>query len=752
MTINTGIIKAFTSWSPDAVDVPLGNGQRIQMVHSMDYVAYCRKAQNAAFVKDQGLLVVWDDEALHLISRAVEIEKELMKLVWSAPDDAEAIAAKASRPGQKMITRAAPLGYDKEGQVLAKERPIKIMNSFLLALTLAIIMLSLGAALRQVSIEVLSDGFWPRLGILGLYPVQIFFSLFFAQVIFGSLAQIMGPIRQLEGNSKFFSAELPPRLRNVALPHVTIQCPVYKEGLHAVIAPTVRSLKAAMTTYELQGGSVNLFINDDGLQLLDAAERRARIDFYADNNIGWVARPPHGEKGFQRRGKFKKASNMNFALHISNTVEDLLARLWRGPDWTNAHESRAYSAALKTAIARTGGGVAWADGNIRIGDYILLVDSDTRVPVDCLLDAVSEMQLSPEVAILQFSSGVMQVVHNFFENGIKFFTDMIYSAIRYTVANGDASPFVGHNAILRWTALQAVSYQDADGYEKIWSEAHVSEDFDMSLRLQSAGYIIRLAAWAGEGFKEGVSLTVYDELARWEKYAYGCNELLFNPLRLWLTRGPLTRLFWQFLTSGIPLASKVTIVAYIGTYYAIAAAWILTTVNYFMVGWWQASLDRYYVDSWQVWFSIIIVFNGLGNLGLAVMRYRVNEKRLLYALYENFKWTVMMAIFLGGLSLHLSAAILAHMFEIDMVWGATAKEFAFSNFFIEVPKVLRKFKVSIVLSLSFVGVMVFLATSPVVPYGWEIRDFVAILPMATVATSHVLLPIALNPALMTFSW
>ena len=150
-----------------------------------------------------------------------------------------------------------------------------------------------------------------------------------------------------------------------------------------------------------------------------------------------------------------------------------------------------------------------------------LVDSDTRVPRDCLLDAVSEMEQSPEVGIMQFSSGVMQVVWTYFENGITFFTNLIYTAIRYTVSNGDVAPFVGHNAILRWSAIQQVSFFDEDGYEKFWSESHVSEDFDMSLRLQCAGYIIRLAAWAGEGFKEGVSLTVYDELARWEKYAYG---------------------------------------------------------------------------------------------------------------------------------------------------------------------------------------------------------------------------------------
>jgi len=70
-------------------------------------------------------------------------------------------------------------------------------------------------------------------------------------------------------------------------------------------------------------------------------------------------------------------------------------------------------------------------------------------------------------------------------------------AIRFCVSNGDSAPFVGHNAILRWSAIQQVSYEDEDGYEKFWSESHVSEDFDMSLRLQCDGYIIRLGAWPG---------------------------------------------------------------------------------------------------------------------------------------------------------------------------------------------------------------------------------------------------------------
>lgn len=253
----------------------------------------------------------------------------------------------------------------------------------------------------------------------------------------------------------------------------------------------------------------------------EATERR---EFYEENNIGWVARPQHnptlkhGPKRFHRRGKFKKASNMNYALRLSVRVEDLLAKEERHSTWSQTDENTAYSHALETAIAEREG-ETWAEGNIRIGDYILLVDSDTRVPSDCLLEAVSEMEADPQVAILQYSSGVMNVTDNFFEKGITFFTNMIYTMIRFAVAGGDVAPFVGHNAILRWSAVQEIAYDcKVDGYEKYWSEETVSEDFDMSLRLQAEGYIVRLGSYKKDGYKEGVSLTVYDELARWEKY------------------------------------------------------------------------------------------------------------------------------------------------------------------------------------------------------------------------------------------
>lgn len=71
--------------------------------------------------------------------------------------------------------------------------------------------------------------------------------------------------------------------------------------------------------------------------------------------------------------------------------------------------------------------------------------------------------------------------------------------------------------------------------------------------------------------------------------------------------------------------------SYIGTYYAIGAAWILTLFNYFLIGWFNGELDHYYLDSFRVYFSLILVFSGLGNVALAILRYRLSEKSLLGA-------------------------------------------------------------------------------------------------------------------------
>ena len=138
---------------------------------------------------------------------------------------------------------------------------------------------------------------------------------------------------------------------------------------------------------------------------------RARRAFYDVNEIGWCARPKDtsmiaveteergkwgffkrnkkikNPDGFVRKGQFKKASNMNYCLDFSIRVEDEFLRLMavraesKGCDveaLTLEDEKELNDEAMKTII-ESDEGRTLAAGNVRIGEVILLIDSDTRV-------------------------------------------------------------------------------------------------------------------------------------------------------------------------------------------------------------------------------------------------------------------------------------------------------------------------------------------------------------------------------------
>ncbi len=173
MTVNSRVIKTFLGWSPDAVDVPLMNGLRVQILPSVLDLPRARKHQFAAFLAEEQMLVVWDDDALHLIQRAKAIESELMELVWKTgePDEAEEAAPKK---GPKI----SEIEIDEEsGAIMPQHRPLHLLNTILVGLTLVLIVTVLGAGFRELAIEIDVDSQYTRLAFVALTPVQIFFTL-----------------------------------------------------------------------------------------------------------------------------------------------------------------------------------------------------------------------------------------------------------------------------------------------------------------------------------------------------------------------------------------------------------------------------------------------------------------------------------------------------------------------------------------------------------------------------------------------
>ncbi|KIK65212.1 hypothetical protein GYMLUDRAFT_386618 [Collybiopsis luxurians FD-317 M1] len=808
---SAAVHAALATVPEDSTAIYLDIGTRIQILETLSQLPSADKEQCGAFIRDERVLVVWSDDLDNILSLCSDFESKLVKLVWrsrssSRPNTSGGVSLISNgsasvlpsttasdvnlteKPTQvpslpsvsektpqakpkskwgwswKLSKKAPPASSDLEKGAMPQPRPSRLFAPFYGGLGAGLSVFFIGCGLSTLLQEYRLDNDWKRFFLLVTTPFLYCVSLFFALQAMSSLTFLFGPVAHYHENSRYYSAVVPEPNPDIdsRLPHVTIELPVYKESLEETIALSVHSLKKAMQTYARQGGTSSIFVHDDGMQLISPEEREKRIQFYANHNIGWVARPPHSNApdGFKRAGRFKKASNMNYGLALSLKMEAKLAELeasGAGADEDGiCIEDRALQMAIEEVYEANGKKwKPWACNgrSLRVGDVILIVDSDTIVPEDCFRDAARELAESPEVAIIQHESDVMQVAHHFFENGIAHFTRRINKCISMGCANGEVAPFVGHNAFLRWSAIQDAAFIDPDdGVKKIWSESNVSEDFDMALRLQLQGYIIRWATYSEGGFKEGVSLTVDDELNRWQKYAYGCNELIFNPLISWWKMGPITKQLRTFLWSGAPVHYKISMLSYMFSYYGLAASAMLSVINYFLLGW-AADVDGYYLKSFEIWLACTVVFPGAGNIGFTLLEYRLGRRNLFSALLENFMWVPFFFFFFGGLSIHLSAALLAHMFSYNIKWEATKKEVERSNFFIEVPRIWKRYRHIMVLGFIAIATMIVLSLD-FVPPSWRIpgTSWAIILPLSIVVSGHMLFPIVLNPWLMIFSY
>ncbi|CCG81822.1 Putative uncharacterized protein [Taphrina deformans PYCC 5710] len=725
--------------SPGIEVIPLDAMTNIQVLDSFADFVSLRRAQCAAFVREYNMLLIWSDRANSLLKFGQELEEKIVSLIWDEKYNRE-IGQVIEKSTECIIKEKQVLFNDDQGP----ERSVALITPIAAAVSILAISAFIGLDLHEIILQIKADSNYVACGIVLYFPLMIWLASFFAQTFSIVLLQLLGPVSHLVSNTRGYSGVAPVRRKDFELPHITIQCPVYKEDLDTVLAPALATVKEAIKTYELQGGTANLFLNDDGLQLLDRHDADCRQAFYKKYDIGFVARPPHGQEGYVRAGKFKKASNMNHALNLSYKLEEKLRDLHRTNPWNDTCEMMATESAL-SALLREENPPSLGGGDIRTGDLILLIDADTRIPSDCFLDAANEFNDSPSVAILQHTSLAFQVVDNYWENCMAYFASFVSEAMRFMTAGGDVCPFIGHNAFIRWSALQEIAVLDNDK-RRWWSEVHVSEDFELSMRLQTEGYCIRMAAYSNGDFKEGVSLTVYDEFNRWQKYAFGISELIFNPMRYWLIRSPFTPLFREFIMSrSINATSKFTMISYMGSYYAIGSAWLLAFLNYFIIGWFQQNITNLYQSSFQILIATLLVYDVAVPVANAIYRYRSGQSGLLHAVYENMKWIMLLCVFFGGLSIHVTQSLVWHLLGIPLQWDSTAKSLESSYYFNELPMVWRKYKYLYALILLIAITMIVLNTR-IIPPTWRIQPSVFnSLPIAWVLACHASAPLLLNP-------
>lgn len=174
MTVSSRVVKTFLEVSPDAVDVPLMNNLRVQILPRIENLANAKKNQNAAFIASEKLLVVWDDDAMNLMPRAKQIEEELLRLVMgTGVDEKDEFEDGMTKKGPQVVETE----LDEETGEYISKRPTNIMNSNLVSVTLCLIIILLGLGLREIAVEIKVDMDYTRLAFLALTPVQIFFTL-----------------------------------------------------------------------------------------------------------------------------------------------------------------------------------------------------------------------------------------------------------------------------------------------------------------------------------------------------------------------------------------------------------------------------------------------------------------------------------------------------------------------------------------------------------------------------------------------
>ena len=399
----------------ELIYIPIEDNLRLQILPSVDYIPTCQRHQNAAFIRDQHMLVVWADSVEAAEERTERYLNQLVRVFSQGFSD---YTEKSQR--QDILIKEVPTySEDNSSGVVeledepqeAPRRPV-LIQAILTAVTLLLIIGAIGLGWRQIAIETSVDRNYVRLAFIIAAPFQIWLALvreswlfasilrlihnfgsqFFMQTLGGCISQLLGPTNQMRINTKFYSGQKSRPISRNILPHITIQCPVYKESLEETIIPTMESVQDAIRTYEMQGGSANIFVCEDGMQVIPEKEVERRKQYYEEQRIGWVSRPKHKEpskaKGlfpfskqrrrpadsdqyFIRAGKFKKASNMNYGMAVSVRIEDRLARVQRHAQWTQEDENREYKRCLAEVLDEDRGRTK-AEGNIRIGEYILL--------------------------------------------------------------------------------------------------------------------------------------------------------------------------------------------------------------------------------------------------------------------------------------------------------------------------------------------------------------------------------------------
>lgn len=278
--------------------------------------------------------------------------------------------------------------------------------------------------------------------------------------IVASIFKCFIPAKAFKSNTKYCSIIPEAASSSAHWLDITIQIPVYKESLKEVLMPTLQSCMKARDYYlkntakMQQQTRCNIVVCDDGMmallrdnfaaaemlwenivetqgriirlrQLLKKVPRASRrhlkglrskdvyevfhrMIFYYHFDIGFVARST-----VDRRGKFKKASNLNSHLRLSLGAAQL-----------SVDQNIPFEDALLAESHNEDGSRYVMFGNdVKMGDLICVNDADARMAESVILKTVPEFLNDPTLGFTQHATKTMND-----QRGETYFTNMVRAA------------------------------------------------------------------------------------------------------------------------------------------------------------------------------------------------------------------------------------------------------------------------------------------------------------------------------------
>lgn len=201
------VVAAITSrLAPGTDQIPLTSSEHVQVVETMQDVAGARKAQRAAFVRQEKCLVIWTDHVDRLEASAQALEDKMISFVWRSASKTPATEIDASTADWNYNQAASQMGHGLMGGSIAhggsvahngtvaghvpsnaghesekqekdleaspeyEERPTNLQAPLLHGVAVAVVILLISLMLRTLVQESLIDGKWIRLAIFAAAP------------------------------------------------------------------------------------------------------------------------------------------------------------------------------------------------------------------------------------------------------------------------------------------------------------------------------------------------------------------------------------------------------------------------------------------------------------------------------------------------------------------------------------------------------------------------------------------------------